>query len=231
MAMSPISFEAGAEIVRQGAEGDMFYIVESGTCDIAVAGVGNVMEIPCASKEDATVERRYFGELALLYDAPRAATVSARDAVKTWGLDRVTFKSILQDSASKMRLLYFKFLEQVPLFQNVDASEKTHLLQTLCDSLKAVDYVAGDVVIKEGDEGEEFFLIESGTAEATQTAEDGAQVSVCPTYSAGAFFGELALLSENRRAATRPRLFVTTVKMCVYLPRFQCLTRTLESVC
>lgn len=52
--------------------GDRFYIVEEGRCEIFVKGVGKVMEVI-----GGTSARNYFGELSLLYDAPRAATVTA----------------------------------------------------------------------------------------------------------------------------------------------------------
>ena len=196
-AMKEIPFAPGADIIKQGEEGDMFYIVKDGICDIDVEGVGKVMEIPCPSKEDPTVLRRYFGELALLYDAPRAATVKARDAVTCFGLDRKTFKSILQDTATKQRLLYADFLAQVPLFKGFSQDK----LNSLCDALQAKDFEQGDVIIKEGDHGDDFYIIETGTAECTQSIS-GAEVSVCPTLGSGAFFGELALLKDAPRAAT-----------------------------
>ncbi|KAH8056822.1 cAMP-dependent protein kinase regulator [Aureococcus anophagefferens] len=126
-------------------------------------------------------------ELALLYDAPRAATVKARDAVTCFGLDRKTFKSILQDTATKQRLLYADFLAQVPLFKGFSQDK----LNSLCDALQAKDFEQGDVIIKEGDHGHDFYIIETGTAECTQSIS-GAEVSVCPTLGSGAFFGELA---------------------------------------
>lgn len=202
-AMKPIEFDPGAAIITQGEEGDMFYVVEDGICDIEVSGVGKVMEIPCPSKENPDILRRYFGELALLYDAPRAATVKARDHVLTWGLDRLTFKSILQDTASKQRLLYGNFLKQVPLFQNIGDTdvEKQKFINILCDSLKAADYPQNTVVIQEGAPGNDFFIIESGEAACTQRVGDQ-DVQVCPTLTSGSFFGELALLKDEPRAAT-----------------------------
>ena len=196
-AMQEVKFDAGTAIIEQGAEGDMFYIVKDGICDIDVEGVGKVMELPCPSKEDPDVLRRYFGELALLYDAPRAATVRARDAVTCFALDRKTFKSILQDTATKQRLLYGEFLAGVPLFKGLAQDS----LNSLCDSLMAKDFDEGDVVIKEGDTGNDFYIIETGTAECTQNIA-GNEVSVCPTLGSGAFFGELALLKDAPRAAT-----------------------------
>jgi len=87
-AMKEIAYSDGDDLIKQGAEGDMFYIVESGSCNVSVEGVGKVNTIPCPSKEDPSVERRYVGELALLYDAPRNATVTADGAVTTSGAAR-----------------------------------------------------------------------------------------------------------------------------------------------
>jgi len=77
------TFSKGDDIISQGAEGDMFYVVEDGECEIFVTGVGKVMEIGGFGSS-----RNFFGELALLYDAPRAATVTAAGKVTCWGLDR-----------------------------------------------------------------------------------------------------------------------------------------------
>ena len=85
----------------------------------------------------------------------------------------------------------------MPLFKGF-AQDK---LNNLCDSLAAKDFDEGDVIMKEGDHGDDFYIIESGTAECTQSI-NGADVSVCPTLGSGAFFGELALLKDAPRAAT-----------------------------
>ncbi|KAH8044365.1 cAMP-dependent protein kinase regulator [Aureococcus anophagefferens] len=61
------------------------------------------MEIPCPSKEDRSVERRFFSELR--FHCARV-TVASRDEVKSWGLDRTTFKSILQETEDKKIMLY-----------------------------------------------------------------------------------------------------------------------------
>ena len=78
--MQKVRFKETDVIIRQGDRGDKFYVLESGTCDISVKGKGTVMK---ASRGVA------FGELALMFNQPRAATVTAEGDVTAW---QVTFR-------------------------------------------------------------------------------------------------------------------------------------------
>ena len=57
-----------------------------------------------------------FGELALLYNAPRAASINADTECTLFALDRNTFNHIVKDSAQKKRTTYEEFLSTVPIF-------------------------------------------------------------------------------------------------------------------
>jgi len=83
VSLEPIRVEAGTAIVRQGESGDRFYVVDDGHVDIAVDGE--------ASGELGPGD--YFGEIALLRDVPRTATVSARTDVLLHTLGRDDFIS------------------------------------------------------------------------------------------------------------------------------------------
>lgn len=73
-----------------------------------------------------------FGELALLYNSPRAATITAKTAGKLYSLDRATFNNIVQGTAAQKRNSYLEILSKVEILADIDPSEK----DLLCDALK-----------------------------------------------------------------------------------------------
>ena len=85
-AMERFEVKKGQLAIEQGAVGDYFYIVEEGSFDIRVndESVGVVDEV-CAA----------FGELALMHNSPRAATLEATSDAILWGLDRNTFRATI----------------------------------------------------------------------------------------------------------------------------------------
>lgn len=56
-----------------------------------------------------------FGELALIYGTPRAATVRAKTDVKLWGIDRDSYRRILMGSTIRKRKMYEEFLSRVSI--------------------------------------------------------------------------------------------------------------------
>jgi len=188
----------GIKVITQGDAGDYFYIVEKGTFDIYVNSSGTIGPGPegMGTKVNSIGPGGSFGELALMYNAPRAATVISTEASSTlWRLDRVTFRRILMDSAFQRRRMYESFLEEVPLLQSLTPYERSKI----ADALNAQRYKAGDVIIREGDPGEDFFLLESGQAEAYKNEAGPHPVK---QYHKGDYFGELALLDNKPRAAS-----------------------------
>lgn len=65
-----------------------------------------------------------FGELALLYNAPRAATIKAKTNGKLFQLDRVTFNRIVKESSEKKRALFETTLKKVELLDSIDPYER-----------------------------------------------------------------------------------------------------------
>lgn len=185
-AMDLMTFNEGDEIIKQGDMGDNFYVLEGGGCDIFV-DQNLVMQVSTGMS---------FGELALLYDAPRAATVKATGNVSCWALDRLTFKHILMDTTMKQRSLYESFLSKVPLLEPLEHYERL----TIADAFEPRVYEPGEPIVEEySDDTKHFFIIEEGEAKGTKGGVSG---EVCPRLIKGAYFGELALLTDAPRAAT-----------------------------
>jgi CRP-like cAMP-binding protein len=83
-------------------------------------------------------------------------------------------------------------LKDVPFFSSMSEQD----LAALAEQTDETRVAAGTVLAREGDLGDEFFVIESGTAEVTR---GGAPIA---KLGAGDFFGEVALIREERRTAT-----------------------------
>ncbi|KAF2841923.1 camp-dependent protein kinase-like protein regulatory subunit [Patellaria atrata CBS 101060] len=188
-------------VITQGDAGDYFYVVESGHFDIYVNESRNLESdklesglIDLGSKVGAVGPGGSFGELALMYNARRAATVISSEPSTLWALDRVTFRRILMDSAFQRRRMYEGFLETVPLLASLTSYERSKI----ADALETRKFPAGTKIITEGDVGDAFYILESGTAEVYKRGKD----QPVKTYGKGDYFGELALLNDKPRAAS-----------------------------
>lgn len=210
-AMSEKQVRANEKVIQQGAIGDFFYIVESGTLDCFLSQSDGSL-----SKVTSYASGGSFGELALMYNSPRAATIIATSDGILWALDRVTFRRILMENTAQRRTMYECFLAEVPILASLDAYERFKI----ADALETVCFKDGETVIQEGTVGENFYLIEAGEAAVYQTDSlDGVQKEV-NRLAKGAYFGgesnktkawprmatdqvsELALLNNSPRAAT-----------------------------
>ena len=175
-------------IIKQGDEGDYFYIVESGTVEFYVNS-------ECVS---ASGPGSSFGELALMYNSPRAATAVAQTDCVLWSLDRLTFRKVLLGSSFKKRIMYDDLLKSVPVLKTLTTYDRAKL----SDALETRFFEPGQVIIKEGEVGENFYLIEYGECEVTKEGE-----GVVNRLKGGDYFGEIALINDLPRQAT-----VTAVK-------------------
>jgi cAMP-dependent protein kinase regulator len=197
----PISKAVGEDVIVQGDIGDTFYLLEEGTVDVYISkGGGEPIKVHTYKPGDA------FGDLALMYNAPRAATCRASSDAKLWVLDRVSFKVIVVAAAMEKREQYIGFLKGVPILESVTEME----IMTLADSLAEEKYQDGHVMCQQGDAGDYFYIIKNGTAVCSQVDAEGADKEVAKLTD-GMYFGEIALLTSKPRQATVKALGELTV--------------------
>ncbi|XP_048410380.1 cAMP-dependent protein kinase type II-beta regulatory subunit isoform X2 [Stegostoma tigrinum] len=169
-AMFEMHVKVGEHVIDQGDDGDNFYVIERGTYNIFV-NVDGMQR--CVGTYD---NRGSFGELALMYNTPRAATIIATSDGALWGLDRTTFRRIIVKNNAKKRKLYEEFVQSLPLLKSL-----------------------------EGDKADCFYIVESGEVRITMKhktkpdADNGVEIARC---SRGQYFGELALVANQPRAAS-----------------------------
>lgn len=160
-----------------------------------------------------------FGELALIYGTPRAATVRAKTDVKLWGIDRDSYRRILMGSTIRKRKMYEEFLSRVSILGewfSVCFDNKSFVIQifsngsyfnekkkehrtnkqrlchfwnwfcfslvllpyaesldkwerlTVADALEPVSFEDGETIVKQGEAGDDFYIIVEGCAVVLQ---------------------------------------------------------------
>jgi len=185
--------DSGDYVIRQGDDGDNFYVIDRGTFHIYVAS---------DTETSPRLVGRYegsgsFGELALMYNMPRAATVQAMSEGSLWAMDRTTFRRIILKTACKKRKMYENLLETVPMLRTLTPYERMNV----ADALNPRSFESGTCVIRQGDAADGMYFVEAGTVRITVVGENGVEVEV-NQVTKGSYFGELALVTHRPRAAS-----------------------------
>ena len=127
--MVEVKFKAGETVIKQGDPGEVLYVVDQGNLD--------------CFKDQKLVHTlshgEVFGELALLYSAPRSASIVANTDVTLWQLDRNTFNHVVKEASRKRHEHYQAFLDSVPVLSTLDHYEKTKL----CDVIREQIFAPG----------------------------------------------------------------------------------------
>lgn len=178
----------GTEVITQGASvtsGEPgLYIIESGTLDVHKNG----QKVFQYDKQGQS-----FGELALLYSCPRAATVTATSTSVVYSIDRDTFNNCVKGAVQEMHTRRESFLRSVAILADLNDDHR----MKIADVLQTRICEAGETIITQGDMGSTFFIVEEGWAYA-----EVAGIGRTKDYKPGDYFGELALIRQQPRAAT-----------------------------
>ncbi|XP_019635300.1 PREDICTED: cGMP-dependent protein kinase 1-like isoform X4 [Branchiostoma belcheri] len=180
-------FQSGQKVIQEGEAGQQLFVAEVGELKVTKGGndLGNMGP------------KTLFGELALLYNCSRTATVKAVTESKLWAIDRNIFQMIMIKTGRTRREEHFKFLKSVSLLKELPHAK----LSKIADCLEVDFYHEGEYIIREGQTGDTFFIIIEGEVKVTQKIEGVEEPKVIKTLSRGETFGEKALLSEDKRTA------------------------------
>eukprot|EP00434_Breviolum_minutum_P025816 symbB.v1.2.022821.t1/scaffold2042.1/size196763/4 len=214
----------GTKLIREGdLDADYFYIVQSGSFKVLVESKDSI-EGRVAKPVSSIGPGGSFGELALLYFAPRAATVEAADDSSVWIIDRGNFKKIMSKSSDEREAEYLKHLDKVDILSPLKKDEKAALAKCLTE----VTFVKGDEIFKQGDEGDSFYLLIDGIVEVVKDGKAASRLQGAPDKAR--FFGERALLKNEPRAATIKVVSTSARTLMVDKQSFDMLLGPLEEL-
>jgi cAMP-dependent protein kinase regulator len=162
------TYQIGDHVIKQGDDGFELYIVSEGRLKCTKLFSGQKEETFLKNYNVGEV----FGELSLFYNTPRAASITSDTESILFSLDRATFNFIVKQSAVKRRERFEQFLDQIEIFQSMDAYEKGKI----SDVLTAQTFKKGENIITQGDVADRFFLILQGQAEAIKVTDGVEQV-------------------------------------------------------
>ncbi|XP_007895192.1 cGMP-dependent protein kinase 1 isoform X4 [Callorhinchus milii] len=213
--MYPVEFGKDSCIIKEGDVGSLVYVMEEGKVEV--------------TKEEAKLctmgPGKVFGELAILYNCTRTATVKTLTNVKLWAIDRQCFQTIMMRTGLIKHSEYMDFLKSVPTFQNL--SEE--ILSKLADVLEETHYENGEYIIRQGARGDTFFIISKGRVNVTREGTANEETTFLRTLEKGDWFGEKALQGEDVRTAN---VIAAEMVTCLVIDRdsFKHLIGGLEDV-
>ncbi|XP_047464976.1 cGMP-dependent protein kinase 1 [Mugil cephalus] len=185
--MYPVDYGMDACIIKEGDVGSLVFVMEEGKVEVTKEGMKLCTMGP----------GKVFGELAILYNCTRTATVRTLSHVKLWAIDRQCFQTIMMRTGLIKHAEYMDFLKSVPTFHSL--TEET--LSKLADVMEETHYGDGEYIIRQGARGDTFFIISKGTVKVTQG--DAVHQDPVPLRELvrGDWFGERALQGEDVRTA------------------------------
>ncbi|XP_072393988.1 cGMP-dependent protein kinase, isozyme 2 forms cD4/T1/T3A/T3B isoform X3 [Diabrotica undecimpunctata] len=185
--MYPEEYKTNDIIIQEGDVGSIVYVLEEGKVEI--------------SRENKILHHldpgKVLGELAILYNCQRTATIKAHTDCKLWAIERQCFQTIMMRTGLIRQAEYTDFLKSVPIFKTLP--EDT--LIKISDVLEETIYANGDYIIRQGARGDTFFIISKGKVKVTRKMPNSNTEEFIRTLGKGDFFGEKALQGDDLRTA------------------------------
>ena len=175
-------FEPGAALMSEGENGDTFFVLAEGSASVTM-GKTFVRDL---------VRGESFGDIALIYNQLRTATITAKTTCTAFTLSREAYRNEVVESIKRQRRAWEQFLVEVPLFSTFQPSQRGKI----ADALTPIRYETGERIIQQGDVGDKFYILESGAVTITEDNSDKRL-----EFGRGKFFGEISLIHDVPRTA------------------------------
>ena len=183
---------AGQVIVREGEHGSSLYVVVHGEAEVRVAGLDEPL--------GRLGEGSFFGELAVLTNLPRLATVAAVTDCELLEIDRATIARLLEEDVSllpvMLRFFRDRLLERLmatsPLFRSFSGDDA----RKLAARFQFLELDAGTVLVRQGERASGLFVLLCGECEINKEGR------VLPPLGPGDLIGEISLLRRIPATAT-----------------------------
>lgn len=196
-AFESLHVNSDSVVIQQGEMGDNFYIVQSGILEIYIRGSQGQQQKVGNSLGPGNA----FGELALMYNTPRAATIKSVSDCVLWKIDRNTYRSIVVHYKFLRNQQYKEFLRNVMInTKKLSTIMSEQQLEKMTVLLEREVFPAGERIVCQGNTGDNFYIIADGTVQVER--EDDGVKKILTTLRKGAYFGEQALLKEDVRQAS-----------------------------
>jgi cAMP-dependent protein kinase regulator len=195
-AFEPREFEKDKAVITQGEESSEFFILEKGTASVWVK-----KDEEDEAKKLLTYEEgcgASFGDLALMYRSPSGATVKGDVDLKMFCLNQAHYKKLVVQDRMDTYEQYIEFLKDVKILRTVTDVER----QLIASALIPLEFNAGQVIMRQGDKGDNFYIVQEGEVVCTQQDSPQHAPKEVLRLSNGGYFGEIALLTNRPRQAT-----------------------------
>uniref|UniRef100_A0A1B0GHS1 cGMP-dependent protein kinase n=2 Tax=Lutzomyia longipalpis TaxID=7200 RepID=A0A1B0GHS1_LUTLO len=180
-------YPAGEYVIREGEAGSHLYVSAEGE-----------FEVIKDEKILGTMgQGKTFGELAILYNCTRTASIRVLTNARVWVLERRLFQQIMMRTGLQRIEENVKFLKCVPLLKNLSHD----VLCKIADVLEVEFYPANSYIIRQGASGDTFYLISQGSVKVTQRLPGVSVEEEIRVLNRGDYFGEQALIKEDKRTA------------------------------
>ena len=196
-AMQEILVSPGEMVIQQEDEGSDFFVVQSGEYSVLLKQVG---EEPVHRYHSGGM----FGELALLYNQPRAASIRCEVGGKLYALDRQTFRAVLRRGTESTLEKKVALLKRVRLLEGLRPEQ----LKALTSIMLEETYLDGQVVCEQDAQADSLYIVRDGLVHSVVTRQSsggifggsaGTTSTELTPYQVGEHFGDAALQDPSAR--------------------------------